>query len=69
MPEGHPNLRVARIWVEYAPELAPEATGPIRLAPLSPDAWRNLRLGQTITMHEGLSIQGTASITEMSTSR
>src|SRR5262249_42732703 len=64
MPEGHPNLLVARIWVENAPELAPGATGPVRLAPLSPAAWRDLRPTQTITMHEGQPVRGTATITE-----
>lgn len=67
MPDGHPNFRVARIWVEDAPELTVGASGLIRLAPLSPDAWRDLRPDQTIAMHEGLSIQGTATITEIST--
>ncbi|MEU8264735.1 hypothetical protein AB0C02_29465 [Micromonospora sp. NPDC048999] len=69
MPEGHRNLRVARIWVENAPELTPGATGMIRLAPLSPEAWRDLRRAQTITMHEGLPVRGTATITEISTPR
>ncbi|MGK5444053.1 hypothetical protein ACSNN7_19865 [Micromonospora sp. URMC 105] len=66
MPEGHPDLRVARIWVESAPELAPGATGPIRLAPMAPVAWRGLRPAQTITMHEGTPVRGTATITEVS---
>ena len=34
LPRGHPNLRVARIWVENAPELAPGVTGLIRMAVL-----------------------------------
>lgn len=33
LPEGHPDLRVARIWIERAPQLEPGACGPIRLAP------------------------------------
>ncbi|GAA0404137.1 hypothetical protein AB0875_26490 [Micromonospora gifhornensis] len=62
LPEGQPNFRVARIWVEYAPELAPGATGSVRLAPLALDGWRDLRPDQTITMHEDRSVQATATI-------
>ncbi|MDI6100756.1 hypothetical protein QLQ12_19275 [Actinoplanes sp. NEAU-A12] len=64
MPEGHPDLRVARIWVERAPELEPGACGPIRLAPLSPEGWRHLRPGDQITMHEQAPPAGTATITQ-----
>ncbi|WP_431884090.1 hypothetical protein [Micromonospora gifhornensis] len=66
MPDDQPTFRVARIWVEYAPELEPGATGSVRLAPLTLDGWRNLRPNQTITMHEGQSVRGTATATEIS---
>lgn len=64
---GQPDLRVARMWVEHAPELAPGATGSIRLAPLVPPDWRGLQPGQAITMHEGMPIMGTGIIVEVDT--
>jgi hypothetical protein len=64
MPEGYPDLRVARIWVEQAPKLEPGARGPIRLAPLSPNGWRHLQPGDQITMHEQAPPAGTATITQ-----
>ncbi|MEU7906295.1 hypothetical protein [Actinoplanes sp. NPDC049118] len=64
MPEGHPDLRVARIWVEREPRLDPGACGSIRLAPLSPEGWRHLRPGDEITMHEQAPPAGTATITQ-----
>lgn len=64
MPEGHPDLRIARIWVERAPQLDPGARGPIRLAPLSPEGWRHLKPGSQITMHEQVPPAGTATITQ-----
>lgn len=64
---GQPDLRVARMWVEHAPELAPGATGSIRLAPLVPADWRGLQPGQAITMHEGIPVVGTGVIVEVDT--
>jgi hypothetical protein len=64
MPEGHPDLHVARIWVERAPQLEPGGCGPIRLAPLSPAGWRHLQPGDQITMHEQAPPAGTATITQ-----
>ncbi|HWS33627.1 MAG TPA: hypothetical protein VN408_12900 [Actinoplanes sp.] len=65
MPEWHPDLRVARIWVERASELEPGAYGSIRLAPLSPEGWRQLQPGDQITMHEQAPPAGTAVITQV----
>jgi hypothetical protein len=65
MPQGHPDLRVARIWVERAPQLEPGACGPIRLAPLSSGGWRLLKPGDRITMHEHAPPAGTAIITQV----
>jgi hypothetical protein len=50
--------------VEYAPELAAGATGSVGLAPLTPANWRDLRPGQTITMHEDVPVVGIATIVE-----
>ncbi|MFF0739267.1 hypothetical protein ACFYVL_02600 [Streptomyces sp. NPDC004111] len=68
---GEPNaeqaLHVAVIWVESARELGPGETADIRLAPLRPEHWRkrDLKPGDTITMHEGRPAVGTATITEI----
>jgi hypothetical protein len=64
MPEGHPDLRIARIWVERASPIEPGACGPVRLAPLSPHGWRHLKPGDRITMHEQAPPAGTATITQ-----
>ena len=64
-PEQGPDLHVARIWVESAPEISPGGHGPIRLAPLTPANWRHLTPGDAITMHERQPVSGTATITEI----
>ena len=63
-PAGEPELAVALIWVEFAPELAPGGSGPVRLAPLTAVRWHHLRPGDRITMHEQRPVAGTATITE-----
>ncbi|WP_239153299.1 hypothetical protein [Virgisporangium aliadipatigenens] len=65
-PAGDPDLLVARVWVESAPELPPGSTGSVRLSPLSPMLWRHLRPGMTITMHEGRPAVATATVIEAS---
>jgi hypothetical protein len=62
---GEPDFRIAVIWVEYAPELVPATTGRIRLAPLDPVPWLQLRPGDVITMHEGRPVAGIATIVEV----
>jgi hypothetical protein len=64
-PAGAPDLAVALIWVEYAPELPPGGHSPIRLAPLTAVRWYHLRPGDPITMHEHRPVAGTAVITEV----
>jgi hypothetical protein len=59
------GLRIARLWVEFAPEIPPGGRGTIRLAPLTPDAWRHLRPGDVITMYERQPPTGTATIIEV----
>ncbi|HWS34310.1 MAG TPA: hypothetical protein VN408_16405 [Actinoplanes sp.] len=60
-----PGLCIARVWTEGGVPLEPGATGPIRLAPLDPEAWRHLRPGDRITMHEGTPPVGTATVTHV----
>jgi hypothetical protein len=63
-PAGAADLAVALIWVEFAPELPPGGSGPVRLAPLTAVRWHHLRPGDRITMHERRPVGGTATITE-----
>ncbi|MEU6743772.1 hypothetical protein ABZ913_31755, partial [Streptosporangium sandarakinum] len=65
MPEGHADLRVAAVWVESARQIDPGGRGIIRLSPLSPEGWWHLKSGDTITMHEGSPVGGTAAIIEV----
>jgi hypothetical protein len=58
------GLRVAVIWVEHAPEIAPGGHGTVRLLPLSPRDWRHLGPGDVITMHERRPVAGIATIIE-----
>lgn len=53
------------LLIEVADQLwLTDATGAVRLAPLRPAVWRDLRPSQTITMHGGQPVRGTATITE-----
>jgi hypothetical protein len=63
-PAGEPDLAVALIWVEFAPELPPGGSGPVRLAPLTAARWHHLQPGDRITMHQLRPYAGTATITE-----
>lgn len=63
-PAGAPELAVALIWVEFAPDMPPGGSGPVRLAPLTAARWHHLRPGDRITMHELRPATGTATITE-----
>jgi hypothetical protein len=61
---GRPDLAVAIIWVENAPDLRPGGYGSVRLAPLTPARWRHLTPGDRIVMHERRPVVGTATITD-----
>ncbi|MBL1076665.1 hypothetical protein JK358_19895 [Nocardia sp. 2] len=58
-------LRIAALWVEDVPELAPGGTATVRLLPLEPSGWSHLVVGDTIAMHEARPVAGTAVILEM----
>ncbi|MFE7169900.1 hypothetical protein [Streptomyces sp. NPDC057616] len=64
-PDGGRSLNVATLWVEDADELGPGETADVRLAPLSPEQWRHVRVGDVITMHEGAPVAGTAKVVEV----
>lgn len=62
--DGASDLDIARVWVEFAPDLAPGARAPVRLLPLTPARWRHLVPGDRITLYETAVAGGTASILE-----
>jgi hypothetical protein len=61
---GEPALNIARIWVEFTPDLKPGERTSVRLAPLEPHQWRHLTPGDVITMHETKPVVGRATIIE-----
>jgi hypothetical protein len=63
-PAGGPDLAVALVWVEFAPELPADGRGSVRLAPTTAASWRHLEPGDPITMHEDGGVRGAAVITE-----
>ncbi|MGW3043362.1 hypothetical protein ACWC9T_25710 [Kitasatospora sp. NPDC001159] len=63
--DGQRALDIARLWVEFAPELGPGETAVVRLAPLRPEQWRHLEPGDVITMHEARPPIGIAEIIEV----
>lgn len=63
--DGQRDLNIARIWVEFAPQLGPGETADVRLAPLQPEQWRHLKPGDVITMHEAQPVAGIAEIIEV----
>lgn len=63
-PAGAPDLAVALIWVEFAPDLPPGGAAAVRLAPQTATRWWHLRPGDPITMHELRPYAGTAVVTE-----
>ena len=63
--DGERELSIARLWVEFEPELGPGATADVRLAPLRPEQWRHLNPGDVILMHEAQPVVGIAEIIEV----
>lgn len=64
-PDGERALNVATLWVEGVEVLGPGETADVRLAPLSPEQWRHVRVGDVITMHEGAPVVGTATVVDV----
>ncbi|MBV7244532.1 hypothetical protein [Streptomyces sp. MW-W600-10] len=62
---GVAALDIARVWVEFARELAPGARAPVRLLPLDPARWTHLVPGDRITLYETALPGGTATILEV----
>ncbi|MFD8754611.1 hypothetical protein ACFV0O_27035 [Kitasatospora sp. NPDC059577] len=62
---GRQDLNIARLWVEFAPQLGPGETADVRLAPLRPEQWQHLKPGDVITMHEAGPAAGIAEIIEV----
>ncbi|MEV7012141.1 hypothetical protein [Streptosporangium sp. NPDC051022] len=59
---GEPLLSIAGLWIEGHDSLKPGGCAPVRLLPLTPEHWRNLKAGDVITMHEMRPPTGTARI-------
>ena len=64
-PDGERALNVATLWAEGVEVLGPGETANVRLAPLSPERWRHVRVGDVITMHEGAPVVGTATVVDV----
>ncbi|MER7728737.1 hypothetical protein [Streptomyces sp. NPDC096323] len=63
--DGERELSIARLWVEFEPELGPGETADVRLAPLQPGQWQHLKPGDVIFMHETQPVAGIAEIIEV----
>ncbi|MFC9616646.1 hypothetical protein [Streptomyces sp. NPDC056938] len=63
--DGQQDLNIARLWVEFAPQLGPGETADGRLAPLQPEQWQHLKPGDVITMHEAQPAAGIAEVIEV----
>ncbi|WP_455358672.1 hypothetical protein [Streptomyces sp. SYSU K21746] len=63
--EGESELRIAAMWVEFAPELPPGGRAAVRLLPLDPTHWRGLAPGDVVTLYECARPGGTATILEV----
>ncbi|MFE0172238.1 hypothetical protein ACFWZ2_07955 [Streptomyces sp. NPDC059002] len=64
-PAGEPTLHVAALWAEFVPFVEPGGRATVRLAPLDRSGWQNLRPGQVITMHEDMTVAGTAVVLDV----
>ncbi|MEU8700622.1 hypothetical protein AB0C61_23730 [Streptomyces sp. NPDC048680] len=62
--DGEPEWDIARVWVEFAPELRPGDRAPVRLLPLDPSRWGHLVPGDRITLYECAEAGGTATVLE-----
>jgi hypothetical protein len=68
LPPGTGNdspVHAASVWIESMPELLPGGSASVRFAPLSPEDWRHLRVDDVITMNEGSTLTGTATVTQV----
>ncbi|MFF2815161.1 hypothetical protein ACFVT9_06420 [Kitasatospora cineracea] len=64
-PDGGPSFAIAALWAEHTPTLGPGERATVRLGPLTPAYWRDLRPGRRITMHEGQPVVATATVLEV----
>ncbi|MFG2127857.1 hypothetical protein ACGFNV_08660 [Streptomyces sp. NPDC048751] len=63
--DGSSELDIARVWVEFAPDLPPGGRAAVRLLPLTPARWTHLGPGDRITMYECAVAGGSATILEV----
>jgi hypothetical protein len=62
LESGEVEINGARVSLGGATSIPPGGSGVVRLHPLWPEAWRNVRVGAEIDMHEGARIVGKATI-------
>ncbi len=60
--DGRPILTDARVFLEDREALQPGDECTVRLEPLFPESWENVRVGSTLAMHEGSRVLGHATI-------
>ncbi|MCK1794642.1 hypothetical protein MTQ01_01085 [Streptomyces sp. XM4193] len=64
-PTGGRAVGIARLWVEQLPVLEPGGRATVRLLPLTPAHWTDVRPGRQINMHEDRTVAGTAVVVEV----
>ncbi|WP_078661503.1 hypothetical protein [Streptomyces sp. NRRL B-24484] len=62
---GEPSLAVAALWVEDEPVLAPGGSATVRLAPLTPELWQGVAVGDRLTLFESAVAGGGARVLEI----
>ncbi|MFH8614962.1 hypothetical protein ACH4E8_07770 [Streptomyces sp. NPDC017979] len=64
-PEGGAALAVGALWLEELPHLAAGGRATVRIVPLTPALWTDVRAGQRIALHEFRDASGTAVVLEV----
>ncbi|WP_344624772.1 hypothetical protein [Kitasatospora arboriphila] len=59
---GEPSLAVAALWVEDEPFLAPGGAAAVRLAPLTPELWQGVAVGDRLALYESAVPGGSARV-------
>jgi hypothetical protein len=63
--DGVRTFNDAPITIEYARSIEPGADGTVRLHPLAPEFWTQMRAGHAITMYEGSRVVGHGVVLEV----
>ncbi|MFJ9741973.1 hypothetical protein [Streptomyces sp. NPDC101166] len=65
LPTGEASLHIGGLWVEYTPSLELGERAAVRIVPLTPSQWTDVRIGQEIAMHEDRAVAATAVVLEV----